>query len=153
MCVAFFIPGVCWSGTSGNNLGVGCYFRGLSCICKPYKVFSSGFAMVGVANLWTGVFTIEMQPYWYRHLVPLLHYGLVCTLSRDFSNGYLIAEIFSWYYDKEIQMHSFSNGTSLQTKLGNWKLLEKVSCIAWQRSSSPSDVISWALWHLLKWPG
>ena len=34
--------------------------------------------------------------------------------------------MMSWYYDKEIQLPSYNNGTSLQTKLGNWKQLQKV---------------------------
>lgn len=49
----------------------------------------------------------------------------VRNTRRDFSNGYLIAEIFSWYYPQEIQMHSFDNGTSIDTKLGNWSIINR----------------------------
>ena len=42
----------------------------------------------------------------------------------DFSNGYLVAEILSWYHPKEIKIHCFNNGTSIQSKLLNWNLLE-----------------------------
>lgn len=49
----------------------------------------------------------------------------VRNTRRDFSNGYLIGEIFSWYYPQEIQMHSFDNGTSIETKLGNWSIIKR----------------------------
>jgi len=49
----------------------------------------------------------------------------VHNVRRDFSNGFLVGEIFSCYYPTEIEMHSYTNGTSLQTKLGNWSLMKR----------------------------
>jgi len=49
----------------------------------------------------------------------------VHNVRRDFSNGYLVGEIFSCYYQGELEMHSYNNGTSLQNKLGNWSLLQR----------------------------
>ncbi|KAL5012731.1 hypothetical protein ScPMuIL_011282 [Solemya velum] len=47
------------------------------------------------------------------------------TPKWDITNGYLIAEIFSWYFPQDIQMHSYNNGTSLDSKQRNWALLKE----------------------------
>ncbi|XP_041917987.1 spermatogenesis-associated protein 4 isoform X1 [Alosa sapidissima] len=47
------------------------------------------------------------------------------NVRRDFSNGYLVAEIFSWYYPEDFTMHSYDNGTSLAAKLSNWAQIER----------------------------
>lgn len=45
---------------------------------------------------------------------------------RDFSNGFLVAEIFSKYFSTEIAMHSFdATATNADRKRDNWTLLEK----------------------------
>uniref|UniRef100_A0A673GHA0 Spermatogenesis-associated protein 4 n=1 Tax=Sinocyclocheilus rhinocerous TaxID=307959 RepID=A0A673GHA0_9TELE len=43
----------------------------------------------------------------------------------DFSNGYIVAEIFSWYFPRDFHMHSYDNGASLAAKLSNWSQIER----------------------------
>lgn len=53
---------------------------------------------------------------------------------RDFSNGYLVAEILSQYYPQSFPMHSYDRGTSLSAKQSNWGLIVKVRGVKCQSS-------------------
>ena len=66
-------------------------------------------------------------PFMVPSVCVAIHVYRILYARRDFSNGYLVAGIFSWYYPQQIEMYAFSNGASLQTKLGNWQQLERVS--------------------------
>ena len=58
---------------------------------------------------------------------------------RDFANGFLIAEIFSKFYSKEIKMHSYDTGSSISAKLSNWGLLETF----FRKESVPITKLDW----------
>uniref|UniRef100_UPI0037E7C28D spermatogenesis-associated protein 4 n=1 Tax=Semicossyphus pulcher TaxID=241346 RepID=UPI0037E7C28D len=47
------------------------------------------------------------------------------NVRRDFSNGYLVAEICSCYYPQDFPVHSFDKGTSLSAKQRNWSQIQR----------------------------
>lgn len=51
--------------------------------------------------------------------------SLCFPCSRDFANGFLVAELLARYYPADVQMHSFSNVHSAERKKNNWFLLNK----------------------------
>lgn len=62
------------------------------------------------------------------------------NLSRDFSDGVLVAEIIKFYFPKMVEMHNYVPANSLQQKLSNWshlnrKVLNKLNI------SVPDDVM------------
>ncbi|XP_078071580.1 spermatogenesis-associated protein 4 isoform X2 [Mustelus asterias] len=46
------------------------------------------------------------------------------NIKTAFCNGYLVAEIFAWYYPQDIDVKIFNNGVSFPSKLKNWSQLE-----------------------------
>ena len=46
-------------------------------------------------------------------------------LRRDLANGYSYAEILRAYFPEEINMFSFINGRSLNSRLLNWAVIKK----------------------------
>ncbi|KAK7922217.1 hypothetical protein WMY93_009119 [Mugilogobius chulae] len=49
------------------------------------------------------------------------------NVRRDFSNGYLVAEILSRFYPKVFLLYSYKNGAGLSIKLDNWRRIQKFS--------------------------
>ncbi|MEQ2185072.1 hypothetical protein GOODEAATRI_014507 [Goodea atripinnis] len=47
------------------------------------------------------------------------------NLRRDFSNGYLVAEIFSHYYPQDFSMYLYHKGVSFYAKQQNWSRIQQ----------------------------
>ncbi|CAK9071737.1 Spermatogenesis-associated protein 4 (Testis and spermatogenesis cell-related protein 2) (Testis spermatocyte apoptosis-related gene 2 protein) [Durusdinium trenchii] len=60
-------------------------------------------------------------------------------VKRDFSNGFLFAEVFSRYYESDVNVHGFSNGTGSSAKNDNWFQLRRL-CDKWGVDCSPERV-------------
>nr|XP_045011881.1 spermatogenesis-associated protein 4 isoform X2 [Jaculus jaculus] len=61
------------------------------------------------------------------------------NVHRDFSNGYLVAEILCIYFPWDLRLTSFQNGTSLKVKLDNWAQIEKF--LAKKKLKLPKELI------------
>ena len=44
----------------------------------------------------------------------------VRNLTRDLANGFVIAEILSRYYPKEVDIYQFYNGLQMEKRKNNW---------------------------------
>lgn len=49
------------------------------------------------------------------------------NLSRDFSDGVLVAEILKNYHPKLVQLHNYPSASALNAKFSNWKTLNGTS--------------------------
>ena len=64
----------------------------------------------------------------------------VLFLGCELSGVLKIIWLFVFYYNGDIDLHSFNNGTSLQNKLGNWSLLQRF--FIRQELNIPKDVVN-----------
>ncbi|XP_040303516.1 sperm flagellar protein 1 isoform X1 [Herpailurus yagouaroundi] len=62
------------------------------------------------------------------------------NLSRDFSDGVLVAEVIKFYFPKMVEMHNYVPANSLQQKLNNWGHLNR-KVLSKLNFSVPEDVM------------
>lgn len=66
-------------------------------------------------------------------------------VRRDFSNGFLFAEVFHKFFPSEVSLHSYDTGSSLARKKDNWRLLQKVFKVRF--GSHSNHTLARALYH------
>lgn len=47
------------------------------------------------------------------------------NISRDFSDGILVAEVVAYYFPKLVQMHNYSAANAIKQKQYNWHTLHR----------------------------
>ncbi|KAM9330041.1 sperm flagellar protein 1 [Gastrophryne carolinensis] len=62
------------------------------------------------------------------------------NITRDFSDGVLVAEVVKFYFPKLVEMHNYVPANSSQQKLSNWTILNRKVLIK-INFSVPDDVI------------
>lgn len=49
----------------------------------------------------------------------------VKNLTRDLANGFVVAEILSRYYPKEVDIYQFYNGLKIEKRKDNWERISQ----------------------------
>jgi len=72
----------------------------------------------------------------WRWLLGFSLKGKTKNVRRDFSNGYVIAEVLHQYFPMDIQLPEFRNGESFPIKMANWQQLD----IFFKKQSSTTSI-------------
>ncbi|XP_039189830.1 sperm flagellar protein 1 isoform X2 [Crotalus tigris] len=62
------------------------------------------------------------------------------NITRDFSDGVLVAEVVKFYFPKMVEMHNYAPANSTQQKLSNWGHLNR-KVLSKLNFSIPEDVV------------
>ncbi|XP_034262076.1 sperm flagellar protein 1 isoform X2 [Pantherophis guttatus] len=62
------------------------------------------------------------------------------NITRDFSDGVLVAEVVKFYFPKMVEMHNYAPANSTQQKLSNWAHLNR-KVLSKLNFSIPEDIV------------
>uniref|UniRef100_A0A8C6Y133 Sperm flagellar protein 1 n=1 Tax=Naja naja TaxID=35670 RepID=A0A8C6Y133_NAJNA len=62
------------------------------------------------------------------------------NITRDFSDGVLVAEVVKFYFPKMVEMHNYAPANSTQQKLSNWGHLNR-KVLSKLNFSIPEDIV------------